>query len=84
MRTRYFDQRCRMRAYRNRRQEQTWQGILMHDRCSYCLAPAGAVDHIDPLNRGGEHGIENLVPICGPCNSAKGDTPLLFFLLSRR
>ena len=42
-------------------------------RCAYCgEARRLARDHDVPLARGGSHDIENIVPACGPCNSAKG------------
>lgn len=30
------------------------------------------IDHMDPLDRGGEHSIRNAVLCCGPCNIKKG------------
>jgi 5-methylcytosine-specific restriction endonuclease McrA len=29
-------------------------------------------DHIVPLSRGGTNDIDNIAPLCGPCNSSKG------------
>lgn len=30
------------------------------------------IDHMDPLDKGGEHSIRNVVLCCGPCNIKKG------------
>lgn len=49
-------------------------------KCQYCGASAPevvlVVDHIDPVSRGGDNGIMNLVTACDSCNSGKGATPL--------
>lgn len=47
--------------------------------CAYCLADDVklTIDHVQPLSRGGKHSIENIVPACGPCNSAKKDRGIL-------
>jgi Restriction endonuclease len=54
--------------------------------CAYCLvAPATAVDHINPLHRGGVHAENNLAPACRSCNSSKGTATLLeLFMKPRR
>ena len=42
-------------------------------RCAYCGKLCNlTVDHITPLNKGGEHSIENVVPACMECNCKKG------------
>jgi 5-methylcytosine-specific restriction endonuclease McrA len=41
-------------------------------------------DHIDPVSRGGEHSLANLVVCCQACNSGKRDKPLLVWLACRR
>lgn len=54
--------------------------ILLKDPCSYCGGPASTVDHIEPLRVGSNNAWDNLTASCAPCNSAKRDHPLLFFL----
>ncbi len=44
--------------------------------CVYCGDPATAVDHVNPLSRGGWEHESNLVPACGFCNSSKSDSLL--------
>ena len=41
--------------------------------CYLCNRPAEATDHVEPLAKGGSHMIDNLMPVCGACNSVKGD-----------
>jgi 5-methylcytosine-specific restriction endonuclease McrA len=82
----YVDSRHRDRAYRARRTPRiggVWAPILGSDPCAYCGGPAGEMDHIRALNDGGRHDIENIIPACRRCNAAKGDMPVLHFLLSR-
>jgi 5-methylcytosine-specific restriction endonuclease McrA len=54
------------------------------DLCMYCLKPAATVDHVVPLNHGGENHISNLVPACWSCNSSKQDKGLLQWLIFKR
>ena len=44
-------------------------------RCAYCGVSPNVLtqDHVVPVNRGGAHSIDNIVPACQPCNSSKGD-----------
>lgn len=59
----------RSSAYSN-----TFKKIVVGKVCHYCkLAEATTLDHKIPLIRGGTHIIENLLPACEPCNSAKSD-----------
>ena len=55
--------------------------------CGICLRPAKlTMDHFRPISRGGEHSVDNLVPLCAKCNGSKG-AKLIFGwlpLLSRR
>lgn len=41
------------------------------------------LDHIAPISCGGEHGVENLAPVCGSCNSSKRDQVLIVWLARR-
>jgi len=50
--------------------------------CAYCDA-AGVplqIDHIRPRAGGGSNRVSNLTLACGPCNQAKGSTPVEAFL----
>lgn len=53
-----------------------------HDhRCFYCGRVEDlTADHVVALSRGGSNAIENIVPACRPCNSAKRDRDLEEFL----
>lgn len=43
-------------------------------RCVYCSKPAKlTIDHFDPVSRGGENSIKNIVPCCLPCNVSKNN-----------
>lgn len=51
--------------------------------CAYCLGPADAIDHVEPLKRGGLHAMANLVPACSTCNERKSAIPLIVWLARR-
>ncbi|WP_396653194.1 HNH endonuclease [Microbacterium sp. BE35] len=46
-------------------------------RCAYCTEHLPAADlqaeHVTPLSRGGDNGLNNILPSCAPCNSDKRD-----------
>lgn len=62
------------------------------DVCPYCgirfsdVVPAPFnespvhIDHMDPLDKGGEHSIRNAVLCCGPCNIKKGKRSFVHWL----
>jgi 5-methylcytosine-specific restriction endonuclease McrA len=55
--------------------------ILMNDCCSYCGSREGIeIDHIVPLNSGGEHAVDNLTAACKSCNSGKCARSLLEYM----
>lgn len=48
-----------------------------HQLCVMCgVAGKLTADHILPISRGGLSTADNLQPLCGPCNSRKGDLTL--------
>ena len=49
------------------------QWISQGKGCTYCNQACATVDHIVPLNRGGDNQKQNLTPACRSCNSSKGD-----------
>ncbi len=55
----------------------TWLAVVEFYRglCAYCEERAWTEqDHVYPISKGGPHCIENLVPACGLCNYAKGQS----------
>lgn len=58
-----------------------WAEVLLCDPCSYCGGPAKTLDHIVA---GGPNDAGNLTAACQPCNSAKGNRPLLWLLAQRK
>lgn len=58
--------------------------FLRLDPCAYCGGPGGTIDHIEPRALGGANWIENMTGACRKCNSSRGITPMLFFMLGGR
>jgi 5-methylcytosine-specific restriction endonuclease McrA len=57
--------------------------LVRRDPCSYCGAPGGQADHIEPVSLGGENLWENLTGACVMCNRTKKTRTLLTFMLER-
>lgn len=52
--------------------------------CIYCGSRDDLTqDHFIPRSRGGPSALENLVPACAPCNTAKGNLMPLEFAMKR-
>jgi hypothetical protein len=69
--------------------KEQWQQLLQfHPFCHYCGEPLTArtatADHRIPMSKGGTHQIENIIPACHRCNSAKSNLPEYEFLHSGR
>ncbi|WP_369406295.1 HNH endonuclease [Nocardiopsis trehalosi] len=43
--------------------------------CHWCGAPATTADHLVPRSLGGTNTLDNYVPSCSPCNSARAANP---------
>lgn len=43
--------------------------------CAYCGGEADGWDHVVALSRGGANSVDNLVPVCTPCNQRKNRYP---------
>jgi hypothetical protein len=60
-----------------------WEATLRADPCAYCERRAQTVDHIVATSVGGTNGMGNLTGACRLCNGAKGELPLLMWMLVR-
>ena len=47
---------------------------------SYEISKNFHIDHMDPLNKGGQDSIRNAVYVCKGCNLKKGDMPFVSWL----
>jgi 5-methylcytosine-specific restriction endonuclease McrA len=58
-----------------------WQKLCRRYRgcCAYCgkATPSPHMDHVVPINKGGRHGIGNILPACLKCNISKHDKLLV-------
>lgn len=56
-----------------------WREMLIASdgRCSRCGLIVGIasleLDHVFPMSQGGAHAIDNVAPLCKPCNAAKSN-----------
>lgn len=57
--------------------------LLRSDPCSYCSKPGGTIDHVEPIDNGGDHHWTNMTAACSLCNPSKATRSLLEFLLIR-
>ena len=63
-----------------------WEALIASycGLCVYCGQPRKpTMDHIEPVSKGGEHGVENVVPACRRCNSSKSGKSLIVWLAGR-
>lgn len=68
--------RMQQEASPTRHSRAEWEALCKQhgDRCVCCGEQKPlTVDHIVPLSKGGSDGIENIQPLCKPCNSQKSD-----------
>lgn len=55
--------------------QKEWSALnAEYNHCCLCCGKRTALtaDHVEPVESGGESYIENIQPLCGPCNSANG------------
>lgn len=79
-------QRITTPRVRRARRSEVW--TKTGGRCYYCgieLDPStnASIDHLIPQSEGGLHSLENVVPACRRCNSAKGTKSLEAFRFHR-
>ncbi|MBU8901149.1 MAG: HNH endonuclease, partial [Victivallales bacterium] len=57
--------------------------IKSRKTCIYCgekFSNNQALDHMDPISKGGSHSVSNLIASCIKCNSKKKDKPFIKFI----
>lgn len=66
--------RRRLEARQGSYSRAEWESVLAThgDRCLRCGDAKITIDHVVPLSKGGSNTVENLQPLCGPCNKSKG------------
>jgi hypothetical protein len=79
-----IESRTRRISARRVRRTAWWQAYieLSGGRCAYCHTPEDTLtlEHIEPLCAGGSNAPDNLLPVCGDCNHAKGSLSLGAFV----
>jgi 5-methylcytosine-specific restriction endonuclease McrA len=65
---------------RGRHSVEQWEALVdfCEAKCTKCGTPGVVKDHIVPIYKGGSDAIENLQPMCEPCNSRKGSDTVDF------
>lgn len=70
--------KARVRGAAGKLTAKEWQRTLevFGGYCAFCLGPlqVPTQDHFLPLNRGGCHDSDNVIPCCAACNSIKSDS----------
>lgn len=71
---------------KRRRKWQVWETLVVllanDGLCTYCFRNhAQEMDHVVALAVGGADTLDNLVPVCKPCNRSKGAKPLPEWLM---
>lgn len=63
---------------------ETHAALLSIDSCSYCGGPLNPTGHgLDRVDSSQGYGLDNVVPCCRSCNTAKNSKSVLLFLVER-
>ena len=57
-------------------------GVKVNPHCTSSLGDARGFDHLIPLSNGGEHSAWNMAVCCMKCNTKKGQTAFVDFVLN--
>ena len=78
-----MNERCKLYQHKRRIggtiDEYLWKMkcILLNNKCQICqvhlMDNEITIDHIIPITKNGTNDIDNLQPLCGSCNSMKGN-----------